>query len=96
VDFLVKYLGIPLSTEKLLKSALQPLLYKMSDKLLAWKGRLMNRTGGLTLIKTTLSAMPLYTMTISVELPPWLIKNMAKLMKGFLWSGTEVVQGANA
>jgi hypothetical protein len=56
----------------------------------------MNKTGHLTLIKTTLSAMPLYTMTISIELPPWLIKNMAKLMKGFLWSGTEVVQGANA
>jgi hypothetical protein len=51
----------------------------------------MNRTGCLALIKTTLSAIPTYT-AISVELPPWLIKGMNKLMKGFLWSGTEVVQ----
>jgi hypothetical protein len=51
----------------------------------------MNRSGRLTLIKTTLSAIPLYT-AFNVELPPWLIKSMNKLMKGFLWSGTEAEQ----
>jgi hypothetical protein len=67
----------------------------MSDKIPTWKGKFMNRTGRLTLIKTTLLAMPLYT-AINVEIPPWLIKGMTKLMKGFLWSGTEVAQGASA
>jgi hypothetical protein len=63
----------------------------MSDKLPVWKGRLMNRTGHLTLIKTALFAIPLDT-TISVELHPWLIRGMNKLMKGFLLPGTEVAQ----
>jgi hypothetical protein len=90
VDFLLKYLGIPLSIRKLLKSALHPLLDKMSDKLPVWKGRLMNRSGRLTLVKTTLCAIPLYT-AFNVELPPWLLKAMNKLMKDFLWSDTKVV-----
>jgi hypothetical protein len=52
----------------------------------------MNKTGRLTLIKTTLTAMPIYT-PINLELQIWLLKGMTKLMKGFLWSGTEVEQG---
>jgi hypothetical protein len=52
----------------------------------------MNKTGRLTLIKTTLTAMPIYT-PINLELQIWLLKGMTKLMKGFLWSGTEVAQG---
>jgi hypothetical protein len=51
----------------------------------------MNRSGRLTLIKTTLSAIPLYT-AFNAELPPGLTKSMNKLMKGFVWSGTEVEQ----
>jgi hypothetical protein len=63
----------------------------MSDKLPVWKGKLMNMSGRLTLVKTTLSTIPLYT-PFNVELPPWLIKSMNKMMKCFLWLGIEVVQ----
>jgi hypothetical protein len=91
IDFPVNYLGIPLSFKKLLKSAVRPLLDKMYDKLPAWKGRLMNQSGRLTLIKTTLCAIPLYT-AFNIKLPSWLLKAMHKLIKGFLWSGMEVVQ----
>jgi hypothetical protein len=45
-----------------------------------------------TLIKSTLAAMPVY-VTIRVALPGWLIKALEKIMKEFLWSGTEEVQG---
>jgi hypothetical protein len=44
------------------------------------------------LIKMTLSSIPIYT-SISVELPPWLLKSLIKLMKAFLWSGFDQVQG---
>jgi hypothetical protein len=40
VDFPVKYLAIPVSANKLPKSALQPLLDKMSDKLPEWKDKM--------------------------------------------------------
>jgi hypothetical protein len=66
-DFSLMYLGIPLSIKKLSKSALHPCLDKVADKLLpVWKGQLMNQSGRLTLIKTTLSAVPIYT-SISIS-----------------------------
>jgi hypothetical protein len=36
--------------------------------------------------------MLVYT-AISVKFSPWLIRAMDKIMRVFLWSGTEVVQG---
>jgi hypothetical protein len=35
---------------------------------------------------------PIYT-TISIELPPWLLKVLCKIRIAFLWVETEVVQG---
>jgi hypothetical protein len=71
--FPIKYLGMPLSVSKLPKTALQPLVDRVADKLPAWHGCLMHRSGRLTLIKTTLSAIPVYT-SISLCLPQWLRK----------------------
>jgi hypothetical protein len=83
---------MPLSVFKLPRSSLQPIADKMAGNLPAWKGRLLHHSGCLTLIKTTLVAMLVYT-AISIELPPWLRKAMESIMKGFLWNGSEVVQG---
>jgi hypothetical protein len=90
--FPIKYLGMPLSVSKLPKTTLQPLVDRVADKLPALHGRLMHRSGRLTLIKTTLSAIPVYT-SISLCLPQWLRKALQKVMKHFLWMGTEEVQG---
>jgi hypothetical protein len=62
----------------------------VTDKLRAWKGRLMHHNNCLTLIKTTLAAIPVYT-TISIKLPPWVINALIKIMKAFLWMGTKEV-----
>jgi hypothetical protein len=88
----MKYLGILLSTTKLLKCAWQPLVDKVADKLPLWKGQLLRRTGHLTLIRTTLSAIPIFTV-ISLELPHWVIKVLVKIMRSFLCCGTDEVQG---
>jgi hypothetical protein len=64
---------------------------KVADKLPAWEGRLMHRSDRLALIKSTLVAMHVY-ITITITLPGWLLKVLEKIMKGFLWSDTEVVQ----
>jgi hypothetical protein len=58
-DFPIKYLGIPRELGKLLREALQPLVDKVADALPAWKGRLMHKSSHLTLVKTTLSTMPI-------------------------------------
>jgi hypothetical protein len=62
---------MPLAVSKPPRLALQQLVEKVADKLLIWKGRLLHWSGRLTLIKTTLSAIPIYTL-ISIALPPWL------------------------
>jgi hypothetical protein len=91
VDFSIKHLGLPLSTSKLPKLALQPLADRVADKQPAWKGGLLHSSGRLTLIKMTLCVVPIYT-SISVSLPGWLLKAIQRIMKAFLWSGTAVVQ----
>jgi hypothetical protein len=91
VQFLIKYLGAPLSITKLLKSALQLLVDKMANKLPTWKGNLMNHSGHLALIKTILSAMSVYTAII-LSLPPWLLRAFKKTMRVFLWTGSETIQ----
>jgi hypothetical protein len=91
VEFPVKYLGIPWSIKKLPKSALQLLLDWVANSQPIWKGRLTHRSDRLTLTKTTMSAVLVYT-SISIGLPPWLLKAFHKVMRAFLWTRTDVVQ----
>jgi hypothetical protein len=90
VDFLLKYLGLPLSTSKLPKSALLPLADRIADKLPAWKGMMLQRSGHLTLIKTTPCVVPIYN-SINISLSRWLIKATQKILKAFLWFGSDVM-----
>jgi hypothetical protein len=48
----------------------------------------MHRSGRLTLIKTTLAVMPVYTM-VSYALPTLVIKAFVKIFRAFLWSGSK-------
>jgi hypothetical protein len=65
---------------------------RVTDRLPPWKGQLMNRSDRLELIKSTLTAMVVY-ISICMGLPPWVIKALEKIMKAFLWTGFDVVQG---
>jgi hypothetical protein len=91
VEFPIRYLGIPLSITKLPKTACRYLIDSVADKLPAWKGSMMHISGRLTLIKSTLSAVPIHT-AICLELSAWVRKALIKIMRGFLWTGTEAVQ----
>jgi hypothetical protein len=62
---------------------------------MVWKGRLMNQSGRLTLIKTTLSTVLIYT-SISIYLTLCLLRALEKIMKVFLWSGTVSCRAVNA
>jgi hypothetical protein len=52
----------------------------------------MHKSGCLTFIKSTLAAVLIHT-AISLELPTWVRNVLVKIMRGFLWAGTEAVQG---
>jgi hypothetical protein len=91
VEFPITYLGMPLSMDKLPHSVWQLLIDQIADKLPTWKGMLMHTADRLALIKSTLSVMPTYT-SIRLGLLGWVHKAITKIIKAFLWTGTEVVQ----
>jgi hypothetical protein len=90
IDFSLSYLRILLSISSLPKVAWHRLIDSMADKLPAWKGRLMHKSGRLALIKSTLVDVPVHT-AISLELPAWVRKAIVKIMRSFLWTGTDSV-----
>lgn len=67
---------------------MQPLLDRIAAKLLAWKGKLLERTGRLTLVRSILTSMPVHFLTV-FALKKWAVKKIDKLRRGFLWKGTE-------
>ncbi|KAK1694879.1 hypothetical protein QYE76_011576 [Lolium multiflorum] len=80
-----KYLGLLLSPIRLSKTDLQPLVDKLARHVPTWKSKLLERSGRLVLINSTLTATPAYHM-LSLDLPPWFFKCANKLIKGFFWS----------
>jgi hypothetical protein len=88
-QFPIKYLGVPLSVWKLPKSSWQLLINTVAHRLPSWKGQLLNHSGRLELIRSTLTAMAIYT-AICIGLRPWVIKALEKIVKAFLWAGTDV------
>jgi hypothetical protein len=70
-----KYLGLPLSLGKLRREDEQKIIAKVATKLPRWKGRLLNKSGRLTLVNLVLSSVVMYHMTV-FSLSKWYIKKI--------------------
>jgi hypothetical protein len=70
-----KYLGLPLSLGKLRREDEQKLIAKVATKLPRWKGRLLNKSGRLTLVNLVLSSVVMYHMIV-FSLSKWSIKKI--------------------
>jgi hypothetical protein len=70
----------------------QKLIDKVAGKLPKWRGKLLNKTGRLTLINSALSTVVLYQMTV-FPLSKWAIKNIDKIRRDFPWHGSEEARG---
>ena len=88
------YLGLPLHTRKLRSVDVQPLVDKVAKRLPAWKGKFLNRAGRLTVLNMVLSSIPTYFLT-AFQPQKWMIKQIDKLRRGFLWKGTEQANGGH-
>lgn len=93
-DFPITYLGLPLSVGRLKKSDFQPLVDKVSAAIPTRRAPLMNRAGRLTAVKVTVSSICTHTL-ISLKIPDWVIKEIDKRRKGFLWEGKMQAKGGN-
>ncbi|WVZ87250.1 hypothetical protein U9M48_033920 [Paspalum notatum var. saurae] len=66
----VTHLSLPLHYKTLPKTCLQALVDKVANRLPAWQGSLMARSGRLVWIKSVMLAVPIYAMMANA-LPPW-------------------------
>ena len=81
-----KYLGLPLHTRKLRRIEVQPLIDKIGARLPGWKGKFLSSSGKEILVKTVLSSLPIYHLTV-FHAQKWLIKRIDRIRRSFLWRG---------
>jgi hypothetical protein len=93
-SFPCQYLGLPLGVKKPSRAELQRLIDRIASKLKPWKGKLMSRTGRLTLINSVLTSTLTYFLT-SFFLTPWALKKIDKIRRSFLWKGDEEAKGGH-
>jgi hypothetical protein len=93
-NFPCKYLGLPLSTKKLTRAQLQPLIDKIADQLPGWKADLLNRVGRAILVQHVLTSRLIYIAT-TMDLPPWCVKAIYKIRRNFLWRGRKEANGGH-
>ena len=78
----IKYLGVLVSGNGIQNSNWLPLAEKISKRLDGWKGGALSMGGRLTLLNSSLSNIPTYSMSIYM-LPKTVIKRMDRTRKQF-------------
>jgi hypothetical protein len=92
--FPCKYLGLPLSLKNLTKDQVQPIVDRIADQLPGWKADLMTRAGRKVQVQHVLTGMLIY-LAMAVNIPPWAIKAIDKIRRGFLWRGRKEARGGH-
>jgi len=81
-DWPMKYLGLPISEHKVGRHAFTGLVDKMRKKLDPWKGRNLSLEGRLVLTNSSLSSLPMYTMSFYL-LPKSVHKELDQIRSNF-------------
>jgi hypothetical protein len=79
-------LGLPLGASFKLKAMWAGLEDLMSRRLVLWKRLYLSKGGRVTLIKSTLSNMPTYMLSL-FPIPTDVVKRIEKIQRDFLWGG---------
>lgn len=85
-SFPLSYLGLPLGGNISRLNVWEPMIERMRRKLASWKGRLLSIGGRLTLIKSAISNLPIYFMSL-YPMPQGIIDKITSIQRRFLWSG---------
>ena len=65
-----------------------PILEKMEKKLLGWKRLYLFKGGRLTLLKSTLSSLPTYYLSL-FTIPKVVVERLESIQRNFLWGFSE-------
>ena len=79
----MKYLGMPLGTPYKTASVWDPILERMEKKLSGWKRLYLSKRGRLTLVKSTLSSLPTYYLSLFV-IPVVVANRLERIQRNFL------------
>ena len=80
----MKYLGLPLGAKFKDKTIWNPILEKMERRLARWKLLYLSKGGRVTLIKSTLSNLATYFLSLSPILAT-VANRIEKFQQNFLW-----------
>lgn len=90
--FSIIYLGLPIGGSISRLKLWEPLIERMHTKLATWKGKLLSIGGRLTLIKASLSNLPMYYMSL-FPVPVGVVEKIRNIQRRFLWSGETEKKG---
>uniref|UniRef100_A0A2N9IH31 Reverse transcriptase domain-containing protein n=1 Tax=Fagus sylvatica TaxID=28930 RepID=A0A2N9IH31_FAGSY len=82
----INYLGLPLGAKAKSKSIWDSIIEKMERKLASWQRMYLSKGGRVTLIKSTLSSLPTYYLSL-FPLPSSVALRIDKIQRDFLWGG---------
>ena len=85
------YLGLPLGAHCKSLTIWEGVEERFRKKLALWKRQYISKGGRITLIKSTLSSLPLYLMSILL-LPRMVKLRSDQIQRNFLWGGGALVQ----
>jgi hypothetical protein len=92
VSFPIKYLGLPLTLGRLRLVHIQNIIDKTRTKLAGRQGQLLNIAGRRELVRSVLSAIPIYLLS-ALKVPKQLTEDLYKARRRFLWAGDSEITG---
>ena len=81
------YLGLPLGSRQISMVVLDGVEEKLRRKLAMWKRQCISKGGRLALIRSTLSNLPIYLMSL-FRLPRGVGSRLEKIQRDFLWGSS--------
>ena len=86
------YLGMPLGASHKSPTIWNPILEKIEHKLAGWKKMYLLKGGRLTLLKSTLSSLPTYYLSL-FTIPTHVANKIERLQRDFFVGGFKVTLG---